>query len=143
MLYPIGKQAYKLELPGNWKVHNILHVSLLGQDTIRKGRVFLVPEFESGNDKEYKVKAIRDSTVYARESKSAHLPDLNYLVSWKRYFEEKNTWEPALAVQHLRKLISLFHKDHPDKSAATFPATDTGPPMARPIAKSTKSLKRK
>ena len=47
---------------------------------------------------EYKVEAIWDSAVYARESESGHLPSLYYLVSWKGYLEEENIWEPALAV---------------------------------------------
>ena len=76
-------------------------------------------DFKADNNKEYKVEAIRDSTVYARESEG-HLLGLYYLVSWKGYPEEENTWEPASAVQHLRKLISSFHKDHPDKPTATL-----------------------
>ena len=50
-------------------------------------------EFDAGDDEsgEYEVDAIQDSAVYARESKSGHLPDLYYLVSWKRYLEEENT----------------------------------------------------
>ena len=87
---------------------------------------------ESG---EYEVKAIRDSAVYARESGSGYLPRLYDLVSWKDYPEEENTWEPYSAVQHLRKLISSFHKDHPDKPTATSEAIDTAPPMARPTIK--------
>ena len=88
---------------------------------------------------EYKVEAIQDSTVYARELESGHLPGLYYLVSWKRYPEEENTWEPASVVQYLRKLISSFHKDQPDKPTATSLAIDNAPPMARP----TKPLKQK
>ena len=56
---------------------------------------------------------------------------------------EENTWEPALAVQHLKKLISSFHKDHPDKPAATFSAIDIAPPMARPTVTSTRPPKQK
>ena len=33
-------------------------MSLLEQDITRKGREFLVPEFEPGNNKEYEVEAI-------------------------------------------------------------------------------------
>ena len=29
VLYPVGKQAYKLKLPKKWRIHNIFHVSLL------------------------------------------------------------------------------------------------------------------
>ena len=66
-------------------------MSLLEQDITRKGREFSVPEFDPGNNKEYKVEAIQDSTVYVRKSKSGHLPGLYYLVSWRGYLEEKNT----------------------------------------------------
>ena len=111
---------------------------MLEQDTTRKERVHEenTEELDAGDDNgEYEVEAIRDSAVYARESESGHLPGLYYLVSWKGYPEEENTWEPASAVQHLRKLISSFHKDHPDKPTATFPTIDTAPPMARPTVK--------
>ena len=39
VLYPVGKQVYKFELPKKWRIHNIFHVSLLEQDTMKKGRV--------------------------------------------------------------------------------------------------------
>ena len=74
-------------------------MSLLEQDTTRKGRVHEAEELDAGDDSgEYEVEAIRDSAVYARESESGHLPGLYYLVSWKGYPEEENTWEPASAV---------------------------------------------
>ena len=98
VLHPIGKQAYKLELFKNWRIYNVFHVSLLEQNITKKGRELSVPKFEPGNNKEYKMEAIWDSAVYVRESESGHLPDLYYLVSWKGYLEEENTWEPALAV---------------------------------------------
>ena len=139
MLHPVGKQTYKLELPKKWRIHDVFHVSLLEQDTTRKGRVHEdnLEELDAGdNDSgEYEVEAIRDSAVYARESESGHLPGLYYLVSWKGYPEEENTWEPASAVQHLKKLISSFYKNHPGKLTATSPAINIAPPMARPTVK--------
>ena len=50
------------------------------------------------NSGKYKVKAIYDSVVFARESKSGHLLRFYYLVFWKDYPEEQNTWEPVLAI---------------------------------------------
>ncbi len=99
-------------------------------------------EFKNeGNGEEYKVEAIRDSAVYAKESDSGHyLPGLYYLVSWKGYPEEKNTWEPASVVLHLRKLISTFHRDHPDKPTATSPPIDSASPMARPTVRPETSI---
>ena len=101
VLYPVGKQAYKLELLKKWRIHDVFHVSLLEQDTTRKGRVDEndATELDAGNNSgEYKKEAIWDSAVYAKKLKLGHLPGLYYLVSWKRYPKEENTWEPALAV---------------------------------------------
>ena len=61
-------------------------MSLLEQDTTRKGRVdkkVRQMEFDVGDDEngEYKVEAIRDSAVYARKSESSHLLGFYYLVS--------------------------------------------------------------
>ena len=100
-------------------------------------------EFDAGDNEEYEVETIWDSAVYARELESGNLAGLYYLVLWNGYPEEENTWEPASAVQHLKKLISSFHKDHSDKSTATSPAIDTAPPMARPTVKPTELPKQK
>ena len=59
---------------------------LLEQDITRKRRVneeVRQMEFDTGDDEsgEYKMEAIWDSAVYARELKSGHLPGLYYLVS--------------------------------------------------------------
>ncbi len=91
-------------------------------------------EFENECNEEYEVEAIRDSAVYASKSEG-HLPGLDYLVSWKVYPEEENTWEPALAVLHLRKLINTFYRDHPEKPTATSSPIDSAPPIARPTVK--------
>ena len=111
---------------------------MLEPDTIRKGRVDEMTQldFEATDDEEYEVEGIRVSAVYAKESEG-HLPRLYYLVSWKGYPEEENTWEPTSAVQHLRKLISSFHKDHPDKPTATSKAINNAPPMAKPTVRPT------
>ena len=48
-------------------------------------------ELDAGKDSgKYKVEAICDNAVYARES-AGHLLGLYYLVSWKGYPEEENT----------------------------------------------------
>ncbi len=88
-------------------------------------------EFEAGDNKEYEVEAIIDNVVYDQEAND-QMPGFCYLVSWKGYPEEENTWEPSSAVIHLRKLISTFHKEHPEKPTATSPTLDSAPPMARP-----------
>ena len=70
-------------------------MSLLEQNTMKKKRMnklFPEPEskFDVGKNKEYKVEAIIDSTIFDKEAKR-HLPGLYYLVSLKSYPEEKST----------------------------------------------------
>ena len=55
-------------------------MSLLEQNTIKKKREFLVPEFELGNAKEYEIEAIQDSVVYIKKANN-DLPGLYYLVA--------------------------------------------------------------
>ncbi len=92
----MDKQAYKIELPKKWRIYDIFYMSLLEQETIRKGRVDETTsrlQFENdGDGEEYEVEAIRDNMVYTKELDSGHhLPGLYYLVSWKGYLEEENT----------------------------------------------------
>ena len=70
VFYLVEKQAYKLELTRKWKIYDVFHVSLLEQETIRKGRVDKKKmDLDAGDDKwrEYEVEAICDSAVYARK----------------------------------------------------------------------------
>ena len=79
----------------------MFHVSPLEQNITRKGQVSKeVPEIDvSNNDsKEYEVEAIWDSAIYANKLESGHLPGLYYLVAWKGYSKEENTWKPLSAV---------------------------------------------
>ena len=60
----------------------MFYISLLEQDTIRKGGINKfaeVPKFEVGNNKKYKVEAMQDSAIYAKEA-DGHLSGLYYLV---------------------------------------------------------------
>ena len=91
----INKQAYKLELPKKWRVHNVLYMSLLEQNTNRERQVSeKVPELNDGNkdSKKYKMEAIWNSVIYAKEVKG-HLPRLYYLVPWKDYPEKRSICE--------------------------------------------------
>lgn len=92
VLHPVGKQAYKQELPKRRRIYKVFHVSLLEQNTTKKGRVHKnATELDIGsNNKEYKVEAIWDSGVYANKLADDHLPGLYYPVFWNGYSEEQN-----------------------------------------------------
>ena len=85
ILHPVRKQAYKLNFPTKYKIHIVFYVSLLEQNTIKKGRMNALfperePKFDVDENKEYELETIIDSAVYAKEIER-HLPGLYYLVS--------------------------------------------------------------
>ena len=77
----------------------------------------------SKNNSQYKIQVICDSMVYTKKSID-YLSGLYYLIFWKGYLEEKNIWEPTIAIKHLRKLISLFYKDSSNKITTILKAID-------------------
>lgn len=140
VLHPVKKLAYKLELPKKCKIHDVFQMSLLEQVNTKikqiKNNVMQL-DFEVGNNEEYKVEDIWDGIVYVRES-DGHLPRFYYLVSWKSYFENESTWKLASVIQHLWKLIKIFHIKYLGKFRATSPPVNTALPMAKPTFKPTK-----
>lgn len=125
-------------------MHYIFHLSLLKQDITKKeksNKNITRLEFEAGNSKEYEVKAIRNSTVYEKMLESGQQPKLHYLILWRGYPKEENTWKLSLRDQHFWKMISSFQKNHRDKPITTFSTVITASPMATPLSKSTGSIK--
>ena len=93
-----------------------------------------MPKFEVGNNKEYEVEAIHNNAIYAKEA-DGYLLGLYYLVIQKDYPKKENTWKPFSAVIYLQKMVSIFHKNYPEKPTATLVPLDFAPPMAKPIVK--------
>ena len=114
-------------------------MSLLKKDTTKKRRMNKLfsepePEFDAGNNKEYKVEVIKNSVIYAKKAEG-HLPGLYYLISWKRCSEKKKIWKPFFTVMQLWKIISTFHKDHPEKPMTNSSCLDSALPMAKLLIK--------
>lgn len=57
----------------------------------------LEPEFDVREDKEYKIKVIKDNAIYDKAVKG-QVSGLYYIVSWKSYLEDENTWESAFVI---------------------------------------------
>lgn len=55
-------------------------------------------KFDKDNSQEYKVEIINNSKIYTKKSDSGYLFNLYYLVLWKGYSKEENTWEPVSAI---------------------------------------------
>lgn len=60
---------------------------------------------------------------------------LYYLIFWKGYLKEKNTWKSFLAVIYLQKLVNTFYKGYLEKPIAISVPLDFVSSIAKPTIK--------
>jgi Integrase zinc binding domain/Chromo (CHRromatin Organisation MOdifier) domain/Integrase core domain len=113
-----GKLAFELELPPQWRIHNVFHATLLdsyhaNEIDERTQLVPQLPEIVEG-EPEYEVKEVLDSKVVGKT--------VWYNVDWVRYGPEERTWEPAGNLNHAEKLVATYHRRHSNRpSPADIP----------------------
>jgi hypothetical protein len=100
----ISPVAYKLQLPRSWKIHPVFHVSLLQPAIVDEQ---LHPPVTDDNlrpppdiideQEEYEVDTVIDHRYRHRKKE--------YLVKWKGYSADENTWEPLSNLRHARDAI--------------------------------------
>ena len=118
ILEKVGRSAYKLDLPISWiqkRIHPVFNeVLLTPYVTPRFGNQVQLPppppELVDGEE-EYEVEAVLDSRWH---KVGRGRQDLQYLVKWKGYGPEENTWEPAANLEHARRRIGDFHRQFPN-----------------------------
>ena len=115
ILKQVGETSYQLELLEKWKlIHDVFHGSLLTCYTKPKWEIQekkKPPEPEMVGDKlEYEVEKILDS----RRRKRGKSNQMEYLIRWKGYTEEHDSWEPKKNL-HAKDLIKQFHIRYPMK----------------------------
>ena len=99
----INAVAYKLDLPAAMKVHPVFHVSLL-KPYLHDGSYQPPPILFEDEHLEYEVERILSHRD--RHLKSGLKRD--YLVQWKGYGPEHNTWEPMSHLANAAVLISEY-----------------------------------
>ena len=102
----IGASSYKLKLPPTWKIHPVFNELLL---IPYEEPVFSVqqkppppPPVIEDDHFEWEVEAILDH-------KKSHGQDM-YLVKWKGYGDEENTWEPERNLGNAPRLLKAFQR---------------------------------
>ena len=111
ILEAIGPSSFKLRLPPTWNIHPVFHQSLLSP--------YSTPSFSSqikptpsppdliDDQEEWEVEEILDSR--RRRDRT------EFLIKWKDYPHEENTWEPKDNLKHAQKLFKQFRINHPNK----------------------------
>jgi transposase InsO family protein len=89
ILEVIGKGAYRLQLPDTMKIHPVFHVSLL--KTFRSNGSVQPPDpIIIDGEEEFELERILDHRFVKRGRKVC--PE--YLVKWRHFGTEHNSWEP-------------------------------------------------
>lgn len=103
----VNPVAFELSLPSSYRIHPVFHTSLLKPVTPSSfpGREKLPPPpINIEGEDEFEVEAIMDC-----RRRGGHI---QYLVKWKGYPPEDNSWEPSSNI-HAPRLIQTFHKKYP------------------------------
>lgn len=100
----IGKQAYELNLPARWKIHDVFHVSKL-EPYRRDGSIQPPPPTELlQGEEEYEV----DSIMNHRRVNSRGKPKYEYLVRWTGHTPENDTWEPQQNLTNAPEVLKRY-----------------------------------
>ena len=100
-----------MEIPQQWKIHNVFHANLLTpyKETELHGPNFTRPPPDLiGREPEYEIEKILDKKPRGRGRK------IHYLIKWKGYPTSDNSWEPAASV-HAPQLMAEFEERNKNK----------------------------
>ena len=118
VLERVGQVAYRLDLPQSLKIHPVFHVSLI-QPYRSDGRVQPPPppiELEDGLEYEVeRILAHRDRKVRTKGKRTVLRTE--YLVSWKGYGPEHNSFEPERNLKNAQDAILQYWDVTANRSA--------------------------
>ena len=99
----LGPVNYRLKLPKRWKIHPVFHAALLSPfketETHGTGSLNPPPDLVDGEE-EYEVEAI----LKHRRRGNGY----QYLVRWKNFLSESDSWEPAHAFTHAQEILNEY-----------------------------------
>ncbi|KAF8697266.1 hypothetical protein RHS03_07783, partial [Rhizoctonia solani] len=100
----ISSHAYRLKLPESLKIHNVFYMGLLSKSHKSPSQPFpeQPPPKTIEGEEEYKVEQILDS----KRQRGKWL----YLIKWRGYGPEDNSWEPEELLEHSQEEIQRFNK---------------------------------
>jgi hypothetical protein len=113
----VSRTSFRLKLPLTWHIHNIFHGTLLMpyKETALNGNHYQepAPDLVDGQP-EWEVEQILGTRKRCQQ--------LQYLVRWKGFSEEHDSWEP-LANLNTDQLIQEFYCNNPAAICKSYKAT--------------------
>ena len=105
VLDKIGKVAYKLKLPEDGQIHNVVHVSQLKLAVGYFG-IFIPLPTSVSNDRGYEPLAILDRKMVKKGNET----EVQVLIHWKDLSPAEATWEFILEIKKRFPMFSLEDK---------------------------------
>ena len=129
----VNANAYQLQLPPNFKKHNTINITFL--HPYRQSQRFPRPHPDSvrpaaesyatsddDDDGEYEVESILNHRIALSQHRHSSLRmtvaqqlqitnnpnDFEFLVKWKGYSMDENTWEPILHLEHAQEILRNY-----------------------------------
>jgi hypothetical protein len=128
----INDVAYRLDLPPSMKIHNVFHVALLKPYVYGKRTPPPVP-IEVRGELEFEVEKILDHKEHVSakgKNLTKHPVQRKFLVKWKGYTDEHNTWESEASLKHAPDALARYwrslDKNPKNPSKALAPAAPRG-----------------
>ena len=116
----IGPNAYRLRIPGHWRLHNVFNVSVLKAYN-DNGRPHPPPAWTliAGQDYQFEVEKILDHNPKSEEVKPStgkhkrlysqdQLKRLSFLVRWRHYGPQYDTWEPYICLRNSPESLAEY-----------------------------------
>lgn len=106
----VGSSSFALELPKQWRIHNVFHASLLKEyiENEAHGPNWTKPPPDLIEDEEeYEI----DQIMKCRKLHG----QWEYYVSWKGYPSTENMWRPIEDFEHAQESLIEWHKKNPKK----------------------------
>ena len=107
----VNAVAYELEMPESMKIHNVFHSSLLKPYYSDGSYQPPAPSVFDDEHLEYTVEKVLDH----RDKVYKHKLRKEYLVHWKGFGPEHNTWEPESFLTNCSDLVSEYWKQRSGK----------------------------
>jgi len=102
----ISLNVIELELPSSVRIHPVVNVSRIRRyrDQVKGQKIMLSPPVEIQGEMEYKVEKIL--------SKRKRYGKVEYLVRWKGYTAEEDTWEKKSNLGNAKEAVEEYEKEY-------------------------------
>jgi Integrase zinc binding domain/RNase H-like domain found in reverse transcriptase/Chromo (CHRromatin Organisation MOdifier) domain/Integrase core domain len=116
----INPVAYKLDLPADFNIHNVFHVSKLKAAHEASDEIAERPQpppigYVRGTPL-YQVEEIRGRQWMQFPGKRRK--EYGWLVKWRGYPDHECTWEPLKHLQNVRAMVDEYNMEHPVEQGA-------------------------